>query len=652
MLELIPAVGLLAASVAAGFATTYFFGVALNLEERILFGAVLGAMALAAFTFVPSLLVRDVTVLTVLVGLVVTLLIGGVALFGGRATLAADWSDAKRRWLSPVRAGLHPWPLLAVLIVCGAWTVHFFHQAYVYTPQGLWAGYVNVWGDWAAHLSFAGSFAYGHNFPPEFPIDPGHRLGYPFMVDFLAADLVPIGLKLTEALTASSGLLALAFPGVMYLVALRFTGGRAAGVIAVFVFLLSGGLGFVFFFGDLFHHGLAIPSHLPQQYTKRDDVDLQWLNPVLAYMIPQRSVLFGFSLALIILVVLWLAVRQNAGWRPFLVSGVIAGLMPVFHVHAYGTVVALPAAWALFNRRREWFLFFVPALVIGAPILAWMWPPDNTSICGDWPSIDRFCIQPGWLGFTDWQRYGIWLFVPDVVLFWIWNTSLLIPLILVGHALSRWFPGRFPTWFAPMWLWFIVPNFIVLQPWIWDNTKFFIFFALLGSIVAAGVLAGMFRLHTATAIVAGITVVLLCLSGLLDVTRASDFTVSAIEFTDAGGLKVAAWARDNTSPTAIFVVADEHNSPIPSLAGRRVLLGYPAWLWTYGLADYVQRGEDDKRILQGDPETPQLVRKYHVDYVMIGPQEIPRGASRAYWDQHGSKVYDDGEYTVYRVSAS
>jgi len=107
--------------------------------------------------------------------------------------------------------------------------------------------------------------------------------------------------------------------------------------------------------------------------------------------------------------------------------------------------------------------------------------------------------------------------------------------------------------------------------------------------------------------------------------------------------------RGHTNPTAVFAVADEHNSPIPTLAGRRELVGYPGWLWTYGLADYVQKEADDKRILAGDPSTPELVRKYGIDYVMIGPQEIPRGASRAYWDVHGTKVYDDGEYAVYRV---
>ena len=640
----------LVACAAAGFGITYLFAIGLTLEERVVFGVVLGPMAVAVFTFLPALLARDVTVLTVAAGFVATLGLGAAGILVGRRRVAPEWADARLRW-----ASWQPWPLAAVLAVCGAWSIHFFHQAYVYTPQGLYAGYVNIWGDWAAHLSFTSSFAYGHNFPPEFPIDPRHHLGYPFMIDFLAADLVPLGLSLTEALTATSAMLALAFPGVLYLVALRFIGGRGAAAIAVFFFLMSGGLGFVYAI-DRIHPGLlplinvAPGTPLPTEYTLDRDINLQWLNPVLAYLVPQRSTLFGFSLTLILLLVLWLAVREGLGWRTFLAAGLITGFLPVFHVHAYGTVVALPAFWALFTRRREWWAFFLPALAIGVPILAWMWPPDNTSICGDLPAIDRYCIQPGWLAFTGGSSTELLLLLPGWVWFWVWNTSLLAPLIVAGHALVRWFPTRFPTWFAPMWFWFLVPNLVVLQPWVWDNTKFFIFWALLGSIVAGGVVSFLLRYRPATAVAGALILVVMCLSGFVDLARASDFDASAVLFTDAGGLRVADWVRHNTSPSALFVVADEHNSPIPTLAGRRELVGYPGWLWTYGLADYVQKGADDKRILDGDVATPELVKKYGVDYVMIGPQEIPRGASRAYWDEHGTKVYDDGAYTVYRVS--
>jgi len=649
LLELIAGL-FLAASAVAGFGITYLSGVAFTLEERIVFGAVLGAMTVALTTFVPALLIRDLTLITVLLGLAVALGAGALGLLRGRSVLSRDWKDLRARWLSPPLKPGHPWPLAAVFLICAAWTMHFLHQAYVYTPDGLYAGYGNIWGDWAAHLTYAGSFAFGHNFPPEFPVDPGHHLGYPFMVDFLAADLVPLRLSLTETLTATSGMLGLAFPAVLYLAALRFTGGRAAAAIAVFLFLLSGGLGFIYLGDDLRRFGLSALTHLPREYTLNRDVNLQWLNPVLAYLVPQRSTVFGFSLVLIVLVTLWIALHERLGWRSFLFAGLVTGVMPIFQVHAYGTVVALPAFWALFNRRPDWVAYFVPALLVGVPILIWMWPPDNTSVCGAMPSIYGFCLQPGWLSSGNLLTDGPGAFGAKWLWFWIWNTSLLLPILLVAQLVLRSFPTAFPTWFAPMWLWFVVPNLVVLQPWVWDNTKFFIFWALLGSVLVGALLAAMLKRGPLTAVLAVAVMVVLGLSGGLDLARASDFKVSANQFTDAGGLKVADWVRNHTSPTALFAVADDHNSPIPTLAGRRELIGYSGWLWTYGLADYVRKGADDKLILGGDSSTPALIRKYHVDYVMIGPQEVPLGGSRAYWEQHATLVYNDGEYAVYRVS--
>jgi hypothetical protein len=635
--------------VVAGFGLTYLIGISLLLEERIAFGAVLGAATVAALSLVLSLVVRDVTALTVLAALGFVVLLGAAALAWQAKQLVVDLAGARARWWASPRTPGHPWPLAAVVLVCGAWTVHFLHQAYVYTPGGLFAGYVNIWGDWAAHLSFAGSFAYGHNFPPEYPIDPGHHLGYPFMIDFLAANLVPLGSSLTSALVLTSGLLGLAFPAVLYVAAQRFAGGRAAAVIAVFVFVLGGGLGFYYLLGDIQHFGLSALAHLPREYTLNRDLNYQWLNPVLAYLVPQRSTLFGFSLALILLMILWMAARGGSGWQPFVFAGIVAGFLPVYHVHAYGTVVALSAFWALFSRRIQWLGFFIPALAIGIPILAWMWPPANTSVCGNGPTLHGYCFEVGWLSYLDWQHdLPIW-FGRDWALFWIKNTSVFIPLLVAAQVLRNWIPTAFPTWFAPMWLWFLVPNVIVLQPWDWDNTKFFIFWALLGSILVGGLLARMFQRGPGSAIVASVLLVVLGLSGALDLARASDYSVSAVQFTDAGGLQVADWVRGHTSPTALFVVADEHNSPIPTLAGRRVVIGYPGWLWTYGLPDYVQKGADAMLILDGDPAAMDLVRRYGVDYVMIGPQEIPRGASRAYWDQHGTLVYDKDGYAVYKV---
>ena len=631
---------LLLGCVVAGFGVTYLSGVALNLEERLAFGTVLGAMAVATAAFLLSMLARDVTMATVVLGLAAALALGAGAAIAGRDRLAADLSDAVARWRVSPRAPGHPWPFAAVVLACGAWTLHFLSQAYVFKPDGLYAGYVNIWGDWAAHLSFTGSFAYGRNFPPQFPIDPGNHLGYPFMVDFLAANLVPFGSSLTSALVLTSGLLGLAFPAVLYLAAQRFAGGRVAAAIAVFVFLLSGGVGFFYLIGDLRAGGLGALVHLPREYTLDRSINFQWLNPVLAYLVPQRSTLFGFSLALIALVLVWVAVRERLGWRAFLFAGVVAGAMPAFHVHAYGTVVALAAFWAVFNLRREWLAFFIPAIAIGVPVIVWMLPPANNIVCGTELSIRGYCIQLGWLAAND-----NWLW------FWIKNTSLFIPLLVAAHIAYSWFPTRFGKWFAPMWLWFLVPNIFVLQPWDWDNTKFFIFWALLGSVMVGGVLAGLFKRGLATAVLASVLLVVLGLSGALDLARASDPIKSSYQFTDAKGLQVAEWVRQNTSPDAVFAAADEHNNPIPTLAGRRIMVGYPGWLWTYGLGDFEQKGADQRLILEGAQSTPDLVDKYGISYVLIGPQELadPRNANVTYWSQTGTLVYTNGEYSVYKV---
>jgi len=64
---------LLLGCVVAGFGVTYLSGVALNLEERLAFGTVLGAMAVATAAFLLSMLARDVTMATVVLGLAAAL---------------------------------------------------------------------------------------------------------------------------------------------------------------------------------------------------------------------------------------------------------------------------------------------------------------------------------------------------------------------------------------------------------------------------------------------------------------------------------------------------------------------------------------------------------------------------------------------------
>jgi hypothetical protein len=460
------------------------------------------------------------------------------------------------------------------------------------------------------------------------------------MIDLLAAALVPLGASLTSALVLSSGLLALAFPAVMYLAGVRLVATRVGSAMAVLVFTLSGGLGFAILLRQVRASGLSAVQTSTSLLTQNPNLNYQWLNPVLAWLLPQRSVLFGFSLALLVLAMLWVALRrvdQPAGaarWMPFAFAGVVTGLTPAFHLHAYGTIVAMAAFWTAFNRRREWFAFFVPALVLGGPVVFWMLGGGAATLH----------LQPWWLADTGGHH-------DNPVWFWLENTSLLIPAMIAAFLWRGTLPPGVARHLAPIWLWFIVPNFVVFQPWDWDNTKFFAYWALIGALPVGALIARLFRTGIDGRIVGAVLSVFLLLSGGIDVARAVQPNAMAAQFTDTGGIHVAAWARAHTDPAAVFLAAPDHNSPIPTLGGRRVVVGYGGWLWTYGLNDWAQRTNDAQRMLRGDPATPALLKRYGVDYVVLGPQEIAGlGANQAYFQATAQLVYASDGYSVYRVS--
>src|SRR5260370_16136879 len=106
------------------------------------------------------------------------------------------------------------------------------------------------------------------------------------MMDFFAASLVPLGAPLASSLVMTSGLLGLAFPAVLYLAAQRFTGGRAAAVLAVFAFLLGGGLGFYQLVASIQHGGLGGLMHLPPEDTLHRALNFPWPDPVAPALLP------------------------------------------------------------------------------------------------------------------------------------------------------------------------------------------------------------------------------------------------------------------------------------------------------------------------------------------------------------------------------
>jgi hypothetical protein len=201
--------------------------------------------------------------------------------------------------------------------------------------------------------------------------------------------------------------------------------------------------------------------------------------------------------------------------------------------------------------------------------------------------------------------------------FWFTNTGLLLPLL----AVALWRARRSPLarFHAPFLLLFAAANLLRLSPWIWDNIKFLFFWHLAALPLVAGLLLALARRGGIGRLAACALTASLVLSGGLDIWRVVSRQLEIQEF-DGEAWALAEGPLAATPPRALILHAPTYNSPV-YLAGRRSLLGYPGHIWSQGL-DAGSREDEIRRIYTGAPDASELLARYGIDYVLVGPQEL------------------------------
>jgi hypothetical protein len=655
----------LALAVAAGFLLTFVSRMPWQLEGRAAAGVVLGLSAAALFTWLAAIPVgMSATAVAIGAGLMAACLAACLGLTAWREPLRAERTAMLARWRS--RRVL---PLVLVLALALLFFVPFYLHALELKPDGLYAGYVNIWGDWCTHLAIAGYLSEArHVLPPDNPFFSGVKLTYPFLPDLLSGALLHLGLGLEASLPLASAVMSVALVVVFFSTAQRLGGDRWGAALAVLVFFLSGGMGFLNVLRDVHPAGagplprvralLDAIAHPAREYTLDRLVGFQWLNPILAYLVPQRATLFGFALGLIVVSLAWFG-RATGSRREMFLAGLLLGLMPLLHANSYfdlalfctgvAAVDTLASVRSGRGRRKleEWSCLLFPAALLGAPQVFLILPPAAYD-----HSFLRF--QVGWLATSpagsatpDYQL--------NFALFWILNTALLIPLALAAYLVNRAGKPGLLGFLAPAWILFALPNLVILQPWDWDNTKWFIWWAIFAAILAGLVLSQLARRGPLGAALAMILLAVTIASGTLDVTRAAQRDLPGVSFRllSTDELRVAAWARDHTPESAIFLTGWQNNHPILTMSRREVVMGYPGWIWTWGLPDD-HRQENVIAMYRGAATTAELLRRYHVSYVVIGPEERdPRngpGANVRYWEDNHRLVFRSRDYEVFSAS--
>jgi len=193
----------------------------------------------------------------------------------------------------------------------------------------------------------------------------------------------------------------------------------------------------------------------------------------------------------------------------------------------------------------------------------------------------------------------------------------------------------------------------VFQPWDWDNTKVLIWWYLGGCVVVGAWLARAWERWPGPWPRAAWVALLLSmtLSGLL-VDLHQGLGQDRHLFLTRDELDLARRVRAETPPHALFLVGLQNNHPIPVLAGRRVVMSYPGWLWSQGV-HYEIREPDVRRMFALGPQADSLLRAYRVDFVSVGPEERASfGADTLAWRARFPRPIATTTYDLFDVRVS
>lgn len=458
--------------------------------------------------------------------------------------------------------------------------------------SGWWSSCANCWGDWSAHLTYTTSFAYGHNWPVQLPIMTEQKFSYPFLIDWLSAILIKLGLDLRLALIIPGWILSLIFIFLIVNLGEKLTGKKSVGMIASFLFLFNGGK--------------------------------EFLNIITAQLIPQRGFLLGMILSIVVYLCFWQWLKKRQK-KYLLAASVVTGLLPLAHFHSFIVIVFIAGWFLVMNFSRQWLYFFLPMGLLAA---GQIW-----EFYGGTLGLDLIKFKPGWLaGQQNW------------ISFWLMNMGLVIPMAIYGLKLAKRELRRF---IRPFWGLFILGNLFILQPFDWDNTKIFNHWYLMMAIFAGITIERMLLNKHWWLKVGGVAVFLVSIfPGLLETVKFNQYQQHKYLFFNNQQLALAKEVRQIIEPNATILTASNHNHWLPALTGRKIVLGYGGWLWSYGI-DYQEREKDIKKIYQGDNKI--LIDKYKINYVLIGPEERKQFSVNENWfKQNFSAIILDSDNTLYQ----
>ena len=500
----------------------------------------------------------------------------------------------------------------------------------------------STYGDLAMHLGFISSIATQGTFPPMYSICPDKLVCYPFLSESVGSTIYLFGtsLRFATVLTASYAML-LVVSGV-YCFFQEWLGETRKSVFAMLLFFVGGGFGFWYFFDLLKDH----PENLTRLFTAFYETPtnfvsngMRWVNPIADMMIPQRALLFGWSLLFPCLFMLHrAAIKRDTS--VFVPLGILAGTLPLIHTHSFlalGIISGFYFIRSLVRKegKAQWLgyaKFLGIVLLLALPQLIFFTFRQSGSFL-------KFHFN--WANESD--NY-IWFYIKNFGLI-----ALLTPVAFLAASKED---KAVVGGGALIWL---IAEFIQFQPNTYDNNKLlFIAFVYACGLVGSWLFdvkdrltRGAARNRASVALLSAIVCITLFLSGALTLGREY---VSEYQLIDSDQVAAADYVKENAEPDATFLTYNNHNNCIAALTGRNIVCGSGSYLYFHGV-DYSAR-ENALPLLYEQPEFyfDSLAKEYNIDYVFIGSSELANYTIDInYFTEHFEVFYQNATVTIYSV---
>lgn len=528
--------------------------------------------------------------------------------------------------------------LLPVLLV----TFYLLHTHILHAVDGTLHTGQSCYGDLPMHLGFIEYIAQSGQFPPSYPLLGGtHRFGYPFLCETVSSVFRVLGADRRTAYLLPVIPAVVSVFGMFWQLARRVLGSVGKACLAFYLFFLGSGFGFSYFLGSAADFAGIFTGFYttPTNYTTENII---WVNPIVDLMIPQRATLFGWSVLLPALYLLWRFCyeEQTRLWAPL---ALLVLPLPLLHTHSALALVLLclvSGFYTLLHRPRQRSVLLPWAGIALLCGIAWLAQMLPTVLAQSVDGQNMLRLHFNWVNGQDdgsLKDNYFWFYIKNIGVVYL----LLIPAWLHAHTKQRWlYSGGLLIW--------ALAELFVFQPNTYDNNKLLYVWHMLGCLLVAQWLvdmAGRIRRFPWRVLALGSVCFLATFGSVLTVGRE---IFSDYQHWSAEEVALADYISQQAAPDALFLTSDRHTTPVFALAGRRILCGSGSYVYYHGM-DYTEEASAMRLLYEAPDET--TLAAWGIDYVVFDDSVSAEfSANEDWYAAHYPLWYQNGSCRVYQIT--